>query len=767
MAAGHCPIGCQTVFSSRKEAISQGLCTSARPRTTRFTLSAARRSSSGASPSAPQRSIALTSMCDARTGASSAGSPVRRLTTPPGTSLVASASASSIAASGRVSDATATTAFPPTSGGRSRVTSPSNGGSSGASTATTPVGSGTVKLKYGPATGFEPPSTCGSLSAQPAYQTIRSIARSTSSRPVLSSANSATRASTISASRYSTWPRLYAVAAAQPGCAARAERTASRTSLREARATFWPSASYVRPDSLRGKAPPMKSLYVFLTGSRSATEGLRLLEVEIRLEPVPAALAAESRLLVAAERRGRVEAVVRVRPHDAGAQALRHPEDARALLRPDAGAQPVRRVVRLLDRLVRRAEGEDGEDGAEDLLLGDPVALRDVGEDGRREPVALLGERARRLVDLRALLLARGDELADLLQLGGGVDRAHVGVLVERVADAQGREAPLQLRDERLVDRLLDEEPRAGAADVALVEVDPVHDPLHGLVERGVVEDDVRGLAAELERQLLAAAGELALDRLPHLGRARERDLVDVLVLDDGRAGAAVAGDDVDHPGRQLGLAQHVAEEQRGERRRLRGLEDDGVPARDGGRDLPGEHQQREVPRDDLAGDADRLRAPVRERVLELVRPAGVVEEVRRRERQVDVARLLDRLAAVQRLEDGELPRALLQDARDPEQVLRALAAGQRRPSVVERVARRRDRALHVGGRRLADLGERLLARGRERRVRLRRLDPLAADEQPVPLAQLHDFARLGRRRVRPAGRHGSALAALRDLSHS
>ena len=71
------------------------------------------------------------------------------------------------------------------------MTSPSSGGSSGASTATTPVGSGTVKLKYGPATGFEPPSTCGSLSAQPAYQTMRSIARSTSSRPLHSSANSA------------------------------------------------------------------------------------------------------------------------------------------------------------------------------------------------------------------------------------------------------------------------------------------------------------------------------------------------------------------------------------------------------------------------------------------------------------------------------------------------------------------------------------------------------------------------------------------------
>src|SRR5437764_9448762 len=115
------------------------------------------------------------------------------LTTPPGTSLVAIASASSIAASGCVSDATATTAFPPTSGGSRRVTSPSSAGSSGQRTATTPVGSGTVKLKYGPATGFDEPSTCASLSAQPAYQTTRSIDRSTSPAPEQRSASSACR----------------------------------------------------------------------------------------------------------------------------------------------------------------------------------------------------------------------------------------------------------------------------------------------------------------------------------------------------------------------------------------------------------------------------------------------------------------------------------------------------------------------------------------------------------------------------------------------
>src|SRR5262245_59990718 len=105
---------------------------------------------------------------------------------------------------------------------------------------------------------------------------------------------------------------------------------------------------------------------------------MSFVERQVRLEPVPAALAAEARFLVAAERRGGVEAVVRVRPDDARAQALRHPEDARALLGPDPGAEPVRRVVRLLDRLGRRAEGQHGEHGAEDLLLRDPIALGDV-----------------------------------------------------------------------------------------------------------------------------------------------------------------------------------------------------------------------------------------------------------------------------------------------------------------------------------------------------------------------------------------------------
>src|SRR6187397_2160329 len=206
---------------------------------------------------------------------SSGRRPVSTFTTPPGTSDVANTSVSVTAGSGRVSDARTTTVLPATSGGASRETRPRSDDVSGATMPTTPVGSGIVKLKYGAATGFEDPSTWPILSAQPAYQTQRSIAASTtraaagSRRPSAaptSATNWSRRPSMSSATRYSTWPRFMAVLSAQPGNALRAARTASRRSFREARLAFAsvvPSAAdttYERPDSERGNAPPTYSL---------------------------------------------------------------------------------------------------------------------------------------------------------------------------------------------------------------------------------------------------------------------------------------------------------------------------------------------------------------------------------------------------------------------------------------------------------------------------------------------------------------------------
>ena len=122
--------------------------------------------------------MALTSMCAASQGAIVAADPVRRLTTPPGTSEVASTSANVTAGSGRSKDDTTTTVLPVTIAGATTETRPSNDDSWGARTATTPVGSGVLRLKNGPATGLALPTTCVSLSAQPAYQTNRSMAAS-------------------------------------------------------------------------------------------------------------------------------------------------------------------------------------------------------------------------------------------------------------------------------------------------------------------------------------------------------------------------------------------------------------------------------------------------------------------------------------------------------------------------------------------------------------------------------------------------------------
>ena len=292
------------------------------------------------------------------------------------------------------------------------------------------------------------------------------------------------------------------------------------------------------------------------------------------------------------------------------------------------------------------------------------------------------------------------------------------------IANPQGAQPRLELGDERLVDALLDEEPAAGAADLALVEVDAIDDPLDGLVERRVVEDDVRRLAAELERCLLARPGHRAGDQLADRGGAGEGDLVDLGMTDELHADVARSGDDVDHPGRQLRLAHDVGEQVGGQRRGRGGLEDDGVAAARAGAIFQASMSSGKFHGMICAATPSGLRRPTGEGVVELVRPARVVEEVGRGERHVDVARLLDRLAGVQRLDHRELARALLHDPRDAVQVLRALAPGRRDQTVSWARRAARHGAVDIGLRGVRDLRQRLLRRrvdDPERLARLRR----------------------------------------------
>src|SRR5262249_635038 len=95
------------------------------------------------------------------------------------------------------------------------------------------------------------------------------------------------------------------------------------------------------------------------------------LDLRVFLQCVVAALAAETRLLVAAEGQAGVVEVVRVDPNRACLQGLGRPERFLDVPRPDGGRETVDRSVADRDRLRLVSERERRQHRPEDLLAGD------------------------------------------------------------------------------------------------------------------------------------------------------------------------------------------------------------------------------------------------------------------------------------------------------------------------------------------------------------------------------------------------------------
>ena len=102
--------------------------------------------------------------------------------------------------------------------------------------------------------------------------------------------------------------------------------------------------------------------------------------------------------------------------------------------------------------------------------------------------------------------------------------------------------------------------------------------------------------------------------------------------------------------------------------------------------------------------------------------------------RQVEVARFLDRLTAVHRLEHGEFARFFLNDSRDAEEIFSTLAARHSAPRFFEGAPRGGHRVIDIGSIRLRDLRELLFVRGIDRGKisGAFRRDKFAADEEFV-----------------------------------
>ena len=165
----------------------------------------------------------------------------------------------------------------------------------------------------------------------------------------------------------------------------------------------------------------------------------------------------------------------------------------------------------------------------------------------------------------------------------------------------------LELFDELVVDTLLDVDPGAGTAALAVVEENTEVDPGDGVLNVCIVEDDVGALATKLKGDLLQVGASSSLHDLTADNSATsEGDLVDVHVRGDGSTGdLAEAGDDVDDTWWETSLLDELAGEESTKWCLFSRLEDDGVTAGNGGADLPRKHEEGEVPWDDLTADTD------------------------------------------------------------------------------------------------------------------------------------------------------------------
>jgi hypothetical protein len=162
---------------------------------------------------------------------------------------------------------------------------------------------------------------------------------------------------------------------------------------------------------------------------------------------------------------------------------------------------------------------------------------------------------------------------------------------------------------ERVVDAALDVDPVGGDAALAAVAELGDHRRLDRDVEIGIVEDQQRRVAAQLQRQALDGRADLAISRAPTA-------VEPVKVIFRTTAGG---GDDVaescrpcaDHtlstPGGIPASSARAARRQSRQRRLAGRLADDRAARRQGRRDLARQHGHREVPRRDRRADADRL----------------------------------------------------------------------------------------------------------------------------------------------------------------
>jgi hypothetical protein len=356
-----------------------------------------------------------------------------------------------------------------------------------------------------------------------------------------------------------------------------------------------------------------------------------------------------------------------------------------------------------------------------------------VGEERRRIEETVCGTAPGRLPEGGTLFPAFRDQRLDPLELDRRHDGPDVDRLVEGIAHAKGFHPRLEPGHQLFGDAFLREDARTGAADLALVEPDRVDDALHHAVEVGVIEDEKRRLSAQLERELLPAPAVAT-----RIARPTSVDPVNAILSTPACATSAApvrpspvrmfTTPSGSPASRQISPNRSAVSEVNSA-----GLSTTVFPIASAGAIFHASMRRGKF--HGMIWPTTPTGTAPGKFAFHQLRPAGVVIEMARDERDVDVARFADRLPVVQRLEHREEAALLLDVPRDRIEVARPRVSTDRLPARLRR-AGSAHRGVHVRRRSLRDAGEPLTV-GRDCWTRTNPRARVARSRPPMKVTEL------------------------------
>src|SRR5271166_1490138 len=272
-----------------------------------------------------------------------------------------------------------------------------------------------------------------------------------------------------------------------------------------------------------------------------------------------AELTADTRLLVTAEWRYRVNVVVAVDPHRSGFKCTCNLVRSANIVGPHCGGQPVGRVIALEYGVVFIFERDHGSYRTENLLACDSHVILYSRKDGRIYKVTLARPYFPAELGVSAFLLADVEVALDPFKLFLGDQWPNGGFRVERIAGFGVRRVLGQGIHKFIVKIPLYEDASSGAADLARQHSKPEQRGWNCLLKVRVGENDIRRFAAELQRDPFQIARRGLQNQLSYFGRSCEGNFVDVrMTRDCGSRGLPEAGDYIDHALRDSSLENQL-----------------------------------------------------------------------------------------------------------------------------------------------------------------------------------------------------------------